>query len=133
MKLHLIFVTTLILNLNMAFGYKSIEGSEFLTDIVRIEQHHMFPVETVTLTYLRHCSERFSQVWSKVVSSNYSELGVTVKSSSQPCTMEAPVWINENVTIQISSELPTAYGLLRNLDLAIPMSSMSGVSVDNFN
>ncbi|MBK9322348.1 MAG: hypothetical protein IPM97_05240 [Bdellovibrionaceae bacterium] len=40
----------------LAMAHQTIEESEFLTDILKIEQDHGFPVETIKLTYLTVCS-----------------------------------------------------------------------------
>jgi hypothetical protein len=133
MKKFLLAIAVVLSSFNFAMGHESIQNSEFLTDIVKIEQDHAFPVETVKLTYVRHCEEEFSNVYMAAVAPGYSELGVTVKTGTAVCTMDKPVWIYEQVTIQLNSETPTTYGLLKSLEAAVPFDSMSGVSVDTFN
>lgn len=134
MKSILTAVAILILNFSTAYGYEPIQSAEFLTDIVGIEQDHAFPVESVTLTYIRKCNEVLTNIWMKVVRQNYKELGVTVRPGTvEACTMDQPLWITESVTIQLISEVPTTYGLLQVLETAEPFVPMSGVSVDTFN
>ena len=115
----------------MATAYQTTEETEFLTDILKIEQDHSFPVETIQLTYLKHCTEVFSNVWLQDVEPGHTNIGVSVKRVAENCLMDQPVWSNETVTIKVNSDVPTEYGLLRNLSLAVPF--FSGISVDNFN
>ena len=129
MKKVLNLAFALLLYSGLAIAHEPVANSEFLTEIVRLRQNNAFPVERVTITYVRHCDESFSNVWLKDVSPSYKELGVTVRRTAESCTMDQPEWVYERVSVQVNSEVPTTYGRLQSLDLAAPMS---GVSVDNF-
>lgn len=122
-KMTLILVTGLLMLGNVALA-------ETMARITFLKGNGGFPTELVTVQYVRHCSEAFSQAWMKQSAVNRIGIAVTVKQVSSRCNFHETNWVTESVVLPIPAQLPTTYFRLKSVSGA---GSFSGVSVDNFN
>lgn len=115
----------------LSLAAHSNEHNVYLTEITKIQQNNGFPVETVNITFVKHCTEVLDSVWKRELKSGRVSLGVTVKKVLNDCPMHELEWSYPTVTIELIAEVPTHYGIIKKLNEQD--NFISGISVDNFN